>query len=64
MEALELGDDTVALDVARCIGCGLCITACPTESLDMVRKPESEQPEVPRNMIEAAVKLGQARGKL
>jgi hypothetical protein len=30
----------------------------------MVRKPESEQPEVPKNMIEAAMKLGQARGKM
>jgi Fe-S-cluster-containing hydrogenase component 2 len=64
MEALELDDNTVALDVDRCIGCGLCITACPTESLSMVRKPEAEQPEVPKNMIEAAMKLGQARGKL
>ncbi len=64
MEALELGDRTVALNLDRCIGCGLCITACPTESLVMVRKPESEQPEVPKNMIEAAMKLGQARGKI
>jgi len=64
MEALELDDDTVALDVDRCIGCGLCITTCPTESLAMVRKPESEQPEVPRNMIEAAMKLSKARGKM
>ena len=64
MEALELGENTVALDLDRCIGCGLCITACPTESLAMLRKPESEQPEVPKNMIEAAIKLGKARGKL
>ena len=64
MEALELDDHTVALDADRCIGCGLCITSCPTESLAMVRKPESEQPEVPKNMIEAAMKLGQARGKI
>ncbi len=64
MEALELDEDTVALDVDRCIGCGLCVTTCPTESLALVRKPESEQPEVPQNMIEASIKLGKARGKL
>jgi Pyruvate/2-oxoacid:ferredoxin oxidoreductase delta subunit len=64
MEALELDEDTVALDVDRCIGCGLCVTTCPTESLTLVRKPESEQPEVPQNMIEASIKLGKARGKL
>ena len=64
MEALKLGDITVALDLDRCIGCGLCVTTCPTESLSMVRKPESEQPEVPKNMIEASLKLGKARGKI
>jgi Na+-translocating ferredoxin:NAD+ oxidoreductase RNF subunit RnfB len=64
MEALELGDKTVLLNLDRCIGCGLCVTTCPTESLAMVRKPESEQPEVPKNMIEASLKLGKARGKI
>jgi electron transport complex protein RnfB len=64
MEALELVEDTVTLDADRCIGCGLCVTACPTESLSMVRKPESEQPEVPNNMIEASLKLAKARGKV
>lgn len=64
MEALELGENTVALDLDRCIGCGLCVTTCRTESLSMVRKPESEQPEVPKNMIEASLKLGKAREKI
>ena len=63
MEALELDGDTVALHLNRCIGCGLCITTCPTESLTLVRKPDSEQPVVPQNMIEAYMKLGKARGK-
>ena len=64
MEALELDGDTVALNLDRCIGCGLCVTTCPTESLALVRKSESEQPDVPQNMIEASIKLGKARGKL
>ncbi|UCG14226.1 MAG: 4Fe-4S binding protein [Deltaproteobacteria bacterium] len=64
MEALELEDDTVALDVDRCIGCGLCVPTCSTESIVLVRKPESEQPDVPQSMVEAAIKLGRARGKL
>jgi electron transport complex protein RnfB len=64
MEALELVEDTVALDLDRCIGCGLCVTTCPTGSLAMVRKPESEQPQVPKNMIEASLKLAKARGKI
>jgi ferredoxin len=64
LQALGLGDKTIALDIERCIGCGLCVTACPTESLVMVRKPESEQPEVPKNMIEVSLKLGKARKKI
>jgi ferredoxin len=64
MEALELDGNTIALDVDRCIGCGLCVPTCPTESLALVRKPDSEQPEVPKNMIEAFMRLGKARGKM
>ena len=64
MEALKLEDDTARLDADRCIGCGLCVSTCPTKSLSLVRKPQSRQPEVPKNMIEASIKLGRARGKL
>lgn len=64
MEALQLENGTVVLDVDRCIGCGLCISTCPTGSLTLVRKPDSEQQEVPRNMTEALLKLSKVRGKL
>lgn len=64
MEALQLEDDTAVLDGDRCIGCGLCVSTCPTTSLTLVRKPDAEQPEVPRNMTEASLNLARARGKL
>ena len=66
MEALSLepDDGTVSLDLDRCIGCGLCVATCPTESLTLVRKPEPDLPRVPRNSIESALRLMQARGKL
>jgi len=60
----ELKEDKAALDLTRCIGCGLCVSTCPTKSLTLVRKPESEQPETPANVIETGLKLGRARGKL
>ena len=64
MEALRLDGDRVLLDVDRCIGCGLCVSTCPSESLTLVRKPESEQAPVPKDIQEATIRLGQARGKM
>ena len=64
MEALRLEDDKVVLDIDRCLGCGLCVSTCPTGTLTLVRRPESEQQEVPRTMKDALVKLSRVRGKL
>jgi len=64
MEALKLEAGKVRLDVDRCIGCGLCVSTCPTHSLTLVRKPQSEQPETPKDIIDASIRLGKARGKI
>ena len=64
MEALTLEGDTVDLDVDRCIGCGLCVSTCPTGSLSLRRKPDSAQPHVPANSAESTIRLGRARGKM
>lgn len=64
MEALQVMDEHVVLNADRCIGCGLCVSTCPTESLTLIRKPESEQLMVPKDMEKAAIQLGKARGKL
>jgi len=64
MEALKLEADKVRLDVDRCIGCGLCVSTCPADSLTLVRKPQCEQPEVPEDIIDASIRLGKARGKI
>ncbi len=64
MEALHLNDKKAVLDLNRCIGCGLCVTTCPTHSLSLVRKPKRKQPYVPKDMMDTNIKLGKARGKL
>jgi Fe-S-cluster-containing hydrogenase component 2 len=50
MKALIPEGEKVVLNSARCIGCGLCVSTCPTGSLTLVRKPGSEQPRMPINM--------------
>jgi Fe-S-cluster-containing hydrogenase component 2 len=64
MDALSLRNDKAVLDVKRCIGCGLCVSTCPTKSLTLKRKPESEQVKIPKNVIETYIQLGRERGKL
>jgi formate hydrogenlyase subunit 6/NADH:ubiquinone oxidoreductase subunit I len=64
MEALSIDNKKAVLDLNRCIGCGLCVSTCPTHSLSLVRKPKTKQPYVPKDMMETNMKLGKAQGKL
>jgi formate hydrogenlyase subunit 6/NADH:ubiquinone oxidoreductase subunit I len=64
MEALSIDSKKAVLDLNRCIGCGLCVNTCPTDSLSLLRKPKAKQPYVPKDIVETNIKLGKARGKL
>ncbi len=64
MDAISLPDGTAEIDLDRCIGCGLCVSTCPSGALALVRKPEAEQPAVPRSVVFTYIKLGRARGKM
>ncbi|MFH1034113.1 MAG: 4Fe-4S binding protein [Pseudomonadota bacterium] len=64
MEALTMDGDQAVLAAHRCIGCGLCVGTCPGKALTLKRKPPERQPRVPRNVIEGALRLGRARGKI
>ncbi len=64
MDALSIDNKKAVLDLNRCIGCGLCVSTCPSDSLSLVRKPKVKQPYVPKNIVETNIKLGKARGRL
>jgi Fe-S-cluster-containing hydrogenase component 2 len=61
MDALHVEDEKVVLNVERCIGCGLCVSTCQGEALKLVRKPEEQQRQVPKNTMEAYVMRARAR---
>ncbi|MEO0249855.1 MAG: 4Fe-4S binding protein [candidate division WOR-3 bacterium] len=60
MEAIRLDEDKAVLNLDRCIGCGLCVSRCPTNSLSLVRK--SDQPHVPKDIVDTSVRMLRARG--
>ncbi len=35
----------------RCIGCGFCVITCPSESITLVERAESERDEIAEDMI-------------
>ena len=62
MEALTLVDGLIALDVKRCIGCGLCVSTCPSGAMNLVRK--AEPPSIPKDTTSNYLQMAQARDKL
>jgi len=64
MEAIKLETDGAAqVDRDRCIGCGLCVTTCPSESLSLQSKSESERQVAPPTARDFIMQLTLARGK-
>jgi len=49
INAIEEGDEAYRVIKERCIGCGLCISTCPSEAIKLVRKPEEEIIQPPKD---------------
>lgn len=50
--AHKIVDGDVQFNQKLCIGCGLCISACPTNALRLVIKPEGKINKPPKTMME------------
>jgi Fe-S-cluster-containing hydrogenase component 2 len=61
MDAIQEGDGGSQLIDGRCIGCGLCVSTCPTKALCLVRKPREVQPLVPSTVAASMLRLAWKR---
>ncbi|MBI9084861.1 MAG: 4Fe-4S binding protein [Desulfobacterales bacterium] len=62
VNAIEEGDDAYEIVREKCIGCGLCISTCPSEAISMVRKSPEEIVLPPSNEMDWFEKRAMARG--
>jgi ferredoxin len=44
MEAIQEGEETSEIIIDRCIGCGLCVSVCPENSISLRSIPGIEDP--------------------
>ena len=64
MQALAEEGDRVALNTDRCIGCGLCVSTCPSGALTLVRTPDREPTQIPVNMDATWRTISQAQAAM
>jgi electron transport complex protein RnfB len=63
MEAITIGSNDVAvIDRDRCIGCGLCVTTCPSEALSLKQKSDAEIRVPPERSQQTIMEFFQKRG--
>jgi Fe-S-cluster-containing hydrogenase component 2 len=64
MDAIDMNDGLAAVNLERCIGCGLCVTTCPDEAIELVQKAADQLYVPPKSGMETYIRIMQERGKL
>jgi len=62
VNAIEEGEEVYQVIRERCIGCGLCVPTCPSEAVQLVRKPAEELVSPPKDEMDWYDERGRQRG--
>jgi Fe-S-cluster-containing hydrogenase component 2 len=62
MDAIEMQKDRACVHPEKCIGYGLCVTACPMETIRRVRRPDP--PEILPTNQETGIRVLTEKGKM
>ena len=62
VNAIEEGEEAYQVIKERCIGCGLCVTTCPSEAIKLVRKQPEELVPPPKDEMAWYEERGHQRG--
>jgi len=62
VHAIEEGEEAYRVVKEKCIGCGLCVSTCPSEAIQLIRKPAETIEAPPFNEMDWYEKRGKLRG--
>lgn len=62
VDAIEEGDEAYKVIREKCIGCGLCVTTCPSGAMTLIRKPDDQIEAPPKDEMDWYEKRAQMRG--
>jgi len=62
VNAIEEGEDVYEVVKERCIGCGLCVTTCPSEAIKLIRKEPEELVPPPKDEMAWYQERARVRG--
>jgi Na+-translocating ferredoxin:NAD+ oxidoreductase subunit B len=55
-------DGVAQVELGRCIGCGLCVTTCPSEAISLIPKPDANRRIPPATSMDQMMQIAKKRG--